>query len=118
MNKIGIYSHAGATPVPYVPTLIRNENDSQMWANTIGAVFEQGYNLQWKALYPNPIHIKLPNYPFDLKVPVITIIIDTKMLISVINKIINNNLICRFLQICSWMKVILGAMDFLGLVHC
>jgi hypothetical protein len=63
-----IYTRLGASPAAYVPTLIRNENDSKMWANAVGSVFEKGYSVEWKALYPNPIPIKLPNYPFDYKV--------------------------------------------------
>lgn len=58
----------GADPVAYVPTLIRNEDDSKMWANAVGSVFEKGYPLEWKNIYPNPKHIKLPNYSFENKV--------------------------------------------------
>eukprot|EP00026_Physarum_polycephalum_P000035 Phypoly_transcript_00035.p1 GENE.Phypoly_transcript_00035~~Phypoly_transcript_00035.p1 ORF type:complete len:2948 (+),score=330.54 Phypoly_transcript_00035:176-8845(+) len=58
----------GTKLAAYVPTLVRNEDDSKMWATTLGSIFEKGYDLQWRSLYPNPVHIKLPNYPFDNKV--------------------------------------------------
>lgn len=63
-----VYTNLGAKSVPYVLTLVRNENDSKMWANTLGVSFEQGLAFDWKTIYPNPIHIRLPNYPFDYKV--------------------------------------------------
>jgi acyl transferase domain-containing protein len=56
------------TTIPYLTTLIRNEDDSQVWCNFMGTLFEHSVNMDWKILYPNPLYIKLPNYPFDNKV--------------------------------------------------
>ena len=59
---------AAQTSVLYLTTLIRNENDSQVWCNFMGSLYEHSVNMDWKILYPNPLYIKLPNYPFDYKV--------------------------------------------------